>query len=129
MSKLIYCATPSRLSKPENITVIKNFVREMGYAPFHPFEAFPLNYFEANPKIGRNKSMEWCLRAVGMCDEFWMFGVSDGTLQEASRAILINKPIQLHFQSWHPGDPEWKRFYDDLGPKYGNPLDDLLKAA
>ncbi len=42
--------------------------------------------------------MEFCLRAVNICDEFWMFGVGDGTLQEVVEAIRIGKPVQLHFQ-------------------------------
>ncbi len=59
MSKLIYCATPSRLV--HRIKDIMDFVTNQGYAPLHPFQAFPYERFEGNPKIGRSKSIEWCL--------------------------------------------------------------------
>jgi hypothetical protein len=106
MSKLIYCATPSRLVEYREI--IMDFVTNQGLAPLHPFQAFPFNRFEGNPKVGRAKSMEYCLRAVEMADEFWMFGISNGTLQEVVEALRIRKPIQLHFEDWQPGDLEWK---------------------
>ena len=126
MSKLIYCATPGRLSQYKE--AIMDFVTSRGLAPFHPFQALPLERYEGNPRVGRAKTMEYCLRAVGICDEFWMFGVGDGTLQEAVEAIRLGKPIQLHFQDWNPGDNEWERYYAQLGHKYNNPIDFLLRT-
>lgn len=124
MSRLIYCATPSRLSQHKE--VIMDFVTNKGLAPFHPFQGFPFERYEGNQKVGREKSMEYCLRAVNMCDEFWMFGISNGTLQELVEAIRIGKPIQLHFQEWTPGDIEWKVHYDKLSTQYHNPLVNLI---
>ncbi len=118
MSKLIYCATPSRLVN--KIDEIMDFVTNRGYAPLHPFQALPYDRFEGNSEIGRTKSMEWCLRLVDVSDEFWMFGVSIGTLDEVTHAIKIVKPVTLHFDGF---DPKWEKFYKELGHKYGNPLD------
>jgi hypothetical protein len=127
MTKLIYCAAPSRLA--EHIKSIMDFVTNKGLAPFHPFQAFPFKRYEGNPRVGRVKSMEYCLRAVRMADELWMFGVSDGTLKEVKEALKIGKPIQLHFEDWKPGDLEWRKQYKELGPIYNNPIDNLLKIA
>ena len=121
MTKLIYCATPSRLVN--KINKIMDFVTNIGYAPLHPFQAFPYERFEGNERIGRLKSMEWCLRLVDVSDEFYMFGVSNGTLEEITHAMKTMKPINL----WLDGfDPEWKEIYQELGHKYGNPLDKFL---
>ena len=87
MNNLIYCATPSRLV--HKIADIMDLITNRGDAPLHPFQAFPYERFEGNPRIGRKKSMEWCLRLVGICDEYYMFGVSEGTLEEAAHAIKI----------------------------------------
>ncbi|MFH1590241.1 MAG: hypothetical protein ABIB43_06765 [archaeon] len=122
MSKLIYCATPSRLV--HRLDDIMDFVTNEGNAPLHPFQAFPFERYEGNPMVGRIKSMEYCLRLIDISDEFYMFGVSEGTLEEVSHAIKINKPIKLQFDSF---DPEWEKFYQELGPKYGDPIDNLLK--
>ena len=121
MSKLIYCATPSRIASKLND--IMDFVTGQGYAPLHPFQAFPYERFEGNPLIGRVKAMEFCLRLIKISDELWMFGVSDGTLEEVVYAKGINKPIKIKFDNF---DSEWKRFYQELGQKYGNPLIGLL---
>lgn len=121
MSKLIDCATPSRLN--HRINDIMDFVTNQEYAPLHPFQAFPYERFEGNPKIGRAKSIEWCLRLINISDEVWMFGVSNGTLEEITHAIKNNKPVYLKFDSF---DSEWEKFYKELGYKYGNPLDKLL---
>lgn len=125
MSKLIYCATPSRLSQHSEL--ISRFVADQGFGPLHPFVALPYELFEGG-RIGRERSMEYCFRLVDVADEFWMFGVSNGTLQEAVRAIRSGKPVSLHFQDWNPGDPEWKKFYEKLGHTYGMPLDELLRS-
>ncbi|MEK6951199.1 MAG: hypothetical protein AABX13_05755 [Nanoarchaeota archaeon] len=41
---------------------------------------------------------------------------------ESNLAKAKNKPIELHLQF----DSEWKRFYEELGKQYGNPLDYLI---
>ena len=122
MSKLIYCATPSRLVN--KIDEVMDFVTNQGYAPLHPFQALPYERFEGNPRIGRIKSMDWCLRLVDISDEFWMFGVSNGTLEEVAHAIKIVKSVKIFLDSF---DTEWNKFYQELGNKYGRPLDEFLR--
>ena len=124
MSKLIYCATPSRLVS--KIIEIIDYVTNQGLAPLHPFQALPYERFEGNPHVGREKSMEYCRRLVEVCDEFWMFGISNGTLEELVHALKLGKTIRLNFEGF---DIEWKKYYTELGPTYGNPLDALLKVA
>lgn len=121
MSKLIYCATPSRLVN--KINEIMDFVTGLGYAPLHPFQAFPYGRFEGNPNVGRKKSMDYCLRLVDISDEFWLFGISEGTLDETSHALGIKKPLTLHLDF----DQEWKIFYEKLRLTYQNPLQEFLK--
>lgn len=116
MSKLIYCATPSRLS--HKTVEIMNFVTYRGCAPLHPFQALPYERFEGNPIIGRAKSMEWCLKLIEISDEFWMFGVSSETLEEVVYAKKIVKPVRLFLDF----DFEWKKYYQELKDKYENPL-------
>ena len=81
-----------------------DFVAVGGDGPFHPFKAFEIGRFEQG-SIGREKTMEFCLRAVEMCDEFWLFGVSLGTIQELCHAQSLNKPIRLVKDF----DPEWDK--------------------
>ena len=121
MTKLVYCATPGRLNHKRK--EIMDFVTNQGYGPFHPFQAFEYERFEGGP-VGREKTIEFCKRAVGICDEFWMFGVSEGTLEELVHAINQGKPIKLFLDQF---DPKWKTYYKDLGMKYGDPLDKILK--
>lgn len=118
MSKLIYCATPSRLaSKTEEIM---NHVTKMGYGPFHPLYVYQVERFENGP-IGREKTMEFCRRAIEICDEFWLYGISEGTLEELNHAKNIRKPIKL-FPEF---DSEWHSYYRELGAKHSNPLGNI----
>jgi len=121
MSKLIYCATPSRLV--HRLDDIMDFVSNQGNAPLHPFQAFPYDRFEGNDNIGRAKSMKWCLRLVDISDEFYMFGVSNGTLEEVAYAIKTSKLIKLQFDGF---DLEWEKYNQELGHKYGNPIGSIL---
>lgn len=116
MSKLIYCATPSRLNKKKK--EIMDFVTNKGHGPLHPFQAFPYERFEGNKKVGRKKTIEWCLRLIKICDEFWLFGISEGTLQELNCALEENKTIKncLEF------DKDWEKQYKKLKKKFENPL-------
>jgi hypothetical protein len=122
MSELIYCAMPSRLI--HKMKDIMDYVTNQGYAPLHPFQALPYERFEGNPKIGRIKAMEYCLRLIDISDKFYMFGVSNGTLEEVVHAIKIGKPVVLQFEAF---DIDWKKFYAELGQKYGNPIDKILE--
>ena len=114
--KLVYCATPARLAYKKK-EIMENVVKQ-GYAPFHPFQAFPREFFE-DGLVGREKTMEFCRRSIEICDEFWLYGISDGTLNELNYAICLNKPIRLFLEF----DPEWKKFYENLKSKYDNPLE------
>ncbi len=62
-------------------------------------------------------------RLINISDEVWMFGVSDGTLEEITHTIKNNKPVYLKFDGF---DSEWGKFYKELGKKYDNPLEILL---
>ena len=99
-----------------------DFITNKGDAPLHPFQAFPYERFEGNASVGREKSMEYCLRLIDTSDEFYLFGISEGTLDETLYAIEIKKPIIPHLEF----DPEWIKFYARLKQEYGNPLDKLL---
>ncbi len=117
--KLVYCATPSRISNTRK--EIMDYVTSQGLGPFHPFQAFEYERFEGGP-IGRERTMDFCRRAVDICDEFWLFGVSQGTLMELVYALSISKPIKLHLNF----DPDWENHYKTLGSEHGNPLEKLL---
>src|SRR3989344_4875143 len=122
----VYCATPSRLTKYTDEII--NFVgRNRLGKPFHPLREFHYEMYEGNSNVGRFLTMEICLRAVTLCDKFLIFGVSDGTLEEAKTAFQIGKPVQLHFNDWNPGDVIWKHEYERLGEGHGWPLDILLR--
>jgi len=113
---LIYCATPSRISGKKK--EIMDFVTRQGLGPFHPFQAFEYERFEGGP-IGRKKTMKFCCRAIDICDEFWMFGISEGTLTELHHALKKHKPIRLFLDEF---DPNWQIEYAKLKDKFNDPL-------
>lgn len=120
---LVYSATPSRLASKKN--EICDYIIKQGKVPFHPFYAFPYEFYEGHPKVGREKTMKICLKSIDNCDEFWLFGVSKGTLEELIHAIKIMKKIKLCMDEF---DSEWRRVYKELGSQYGNPLEKLVKG-
>lgn len=71
--------------------------------------------------IGREKTMEFCCRAIDICDEFWMFGISRGTLLELCHVLQHhpNKKINLLLDEFDPG---WKTEYEKLKNEFGDPL-------
>ena len=99
-----------------------DFVTGQGLSPFHPFQAFEYKRFEGGP-IGREKTMEFCLRAINICDEFWLFGISDGTLSELCYALEKNKPIRLFLEEF---DKDWKKEYQKIKDKFKDPLSKLI---
>ncbi|MHA1832730.1 MAG: hypothetical protein ACTSV7_01955 [Candidatus Baldrarchaeia archaeon] len=111
MTRLIYCATPSRLVKDKE--KIMDFVKNEGCAPLHPFCALPYDYFEGG-KVGRQKTLEYCLRLIDISDEFWLFGVSDGTLIEFYYCYKNGKPIRNYLKEF---DPCWKKYYQKIKDK------------
>ncbi|MBS3149465.1 hypothetical protein J4455_02105 [Candidatus Woesearchaeota archaeon] len=106
-----------------NLTeTIVDYVAKEGYAPLHPFLAMPYKYFEGGI-VGRNKTIEYCFRLVDICPHFWLFGISEGTLEELSRAQSSDKIFRFPFLHF---DPEWNEFYQNLASKYGDPLANLF---
>lgn len=120
--KLIYCATPSRIAG--NKTAIMNLVTSKGHGPFHPFQAFEYERFEGGP-IGRIATIEMCLRAVDLCDGFWMFGISQGTLIELRRALSQRKSINLFIKEF---DPEWQTALRNFSSVFPREIRYLSKA-
>ena len=80
-----------------------DYVESKNNAAFNPFIAFPIERFELG-KAGREATMEYCKRAVEICDEFWIFGVSKGTIEEMNHAITIKKPVKTIKEF----DEEWE---------------------
>lgn len=95
-----------------------DFVTKHGFGPFHPFQAFEYERFEDGP-VGRKKTMEFCCKAVDMCDEFWLFGISEGTLTEFDRASKNKKPVRLFLDFF---DKDWQSEYNKFKDKFNNPL-------
>ena len=91
--KLIYCATPKRIFHKSNEII--NKVLSTGNAPFFPFFSFPINIFEDGP-IGREKTINFCLKSIEICDELWFFGLSEGTILELNHAKNIGKKNKIH---------------------------------
>jgi len=126
MCRLVYCATPSRMTR--NKKKIMDFVTARGCAPFHPFQAFEYKRFEGGP-VGRDKTMEFCCRAIDICDEFWMFGISEGTLKELCHVLKQNsvsknpKPIRLFLNEF---DKNWRAEYRKLKVWFGDPLREII---
>ena len=109
--KLIYCATPSRMVS--STKQIMNFVTAQRDAPFHPLHAFEYSRFEGGP-VGREGTLEFCCRAIQLCDEFWLFGVSAGTLFELDFTVEFNRKnpqLQKTIRLLHRDfDPDWEEF-------------------
>lgn len=116
---LIYCATPSRMTDKTEEMI--DFAQSLGYAPFHPFLAFPHQRFEGNPAVGREKTMEICQKAINICDKFGLFGISEGTVvYELSYVLWVNTyptvparimPIEFFFQKF---DPQWQEMLEKI---------------
>ena len=109
MKKLIYCAVPSRIKDLSE--KIMNFVTSQGEGPLNPFYALPVKKFEEG-SIGRKKSLEFTKRLVKICDEFYLFGLSHGTVvNDLKEAKINNIPIKYFFKEF---DPEWKKYYNQF---------------
>lgn len=115
---LVYCATPARLTN--KMEEIMDFVTERGYGPFHPFQAFEYKRFEGGV-VGRDKTIEFCCRAIDICDEFWLFGISRGTLLELCYNLYLQrpKPVKVFLDEF---DEKWQREYKKLKDEFGDPL-------
>ncbi len=116
--KLIYCATPSRLA--DKTSAIMDYVTAQGFGPFHPFQAFDIARFENGP-VGRELTLAFCCRAIEICDEFWLFGISEGTLRELEFANShtrngMRKPIHFLLDF----DPDWYLEWEGLRKHFEN---------
>ena len=119
---LAYAATPSRLVA--RIDEIMRFVTERGYACLHPFKALPYEFFEGGA-IGRDRTLVICCRLIEACDEFWVFGVSEGVLVELGHVLRYNscnakpKVIRLFVEEF---DPEWRAHASGLEARFASEL-------
>lgn len=123
---LIYCATPARMADKRR--EIMDFVTRQGLGPLHPFQVFEYERFEGGP-IGRSKTMEFCCRAIKICEEFWLFGISKGTLSELCYVLKLNslrkkpKPIRLFLDGF---DKDWRTEYEKLKDEFNDPLSRII---
>lgn len=127
MLELVYAATPARLKNKIEETMDR--IQEEGKLPLHPFVALPYERYEGNENVGRNPTMEVCCRIIEICDEFWVFGISEGTLIELTWVLEWNanhptkaKTIRLLYEEF---DPEWQKYYEQYRnePRFNNPLE------
>lgn len=110
--KLIYCAIPSRISKKS--AQIMDYVESKNNAAFNPFSAFPLDRFEFG-KIGRKTTIDYCKRVIEICDELWIFGLSEGTIEEMDHAIKTGKTVNVIKEFDDDWECEKSKFKDKLG--------------
>ncbi len=122
---LVYASCPSRLSSKKE--EIMKFVASFGKGCLHPFNALPYEYFEGGV-IGREKSLDLCCRLIDVCDEFWLFGISEGTLLETEyffqKNLQLSKPIPIcvYIKEF---DHEWQKYCSIYQDKFGPTLDQL----
>lgn len=79
MKELVYASCPARMGDKKK--EIMDFIAFQGKGGLHPFNAFPYEYFEGGV-IGRKDTIQMCCRLIDICDQFWLFGISEGTLTE-----------------------------------------------
>jgi hypothetical protein len=107
---LVYASCPSRLTHLKE--QIMQLFAEQGKGCLHPFNALPYEYFEGGV-VGREKSLKLCCRLLHVCEEFSIFGVSEGTLLELEYWVTRNSkhvrslPMQNHVLAY---DPEWRKY-------------------
>lgn len=108
MKKIVYAASPTRFVKRKEEIML--YVSKFDRACLHPFHALPFQYFEGGG-ISREMTIAFCCKLVDMCDEFWLFGISDGTLLETAyflernEQLTTKKPIKVLVNEF---DPHWK---------------------
>ncbi len=112
--RVMYCAMPTRLQhiKPH----VQKIAFECGYAPTIPFDVGPYEYFEGNPRIGRDRTLKFMIDYMKICQSVGIFGISDGVMGELEVALDEGKEIRVF-----PGlDPEWDKMYEQLKCKYSD---------
>src|SRR3972149_3849105 len=112
--KIMYCATPSAMATLGEF--IEEMARERGFAPVYPFKLGPRKDFEDNPKIGRERALQFMYHIINFCDITGIFGISDGTMRELKHSLSVRKEIMTF-----PGlDPEWDSQYEKLKAIHGD---------
>lgn len=101
---------------------IQEFVRDSRRSPFYPHDAFPREYFEEG-LAGRSGTIAFCCRAVEMCDEFWVFGISEEVIVQLGHALRCAKPVSLLY-GHKQFDGDWRKHRHLLKPLL-EVLDDL----
>ena len=61
--------------------------------------------------------MEFCTKIIGICDKVYLFGISEGSLDEIIEAKRLGKSITDHSKRF---DPEFEKYHDLFAsnPKY-----------
>lgn len=62
----------------------------MPISPIHMF-----SYFEIEDEKYREEIMKICYHLIDICDEVWVFGISEGCLKEIEYAWKIGKPVKI----------------------------------
>lgn len=118
--KIVYPAVPSRLSN-EIWGKILAFIRKEGHVPFDHRLGVPFNDFERG--LGRGKTLKFLIDIMKQCDAVWIFGMSEGVLGEFKTALdMRDSGSDIEVAGFYGFDPEWDRYYRDLGQKYGDPI-------
>lgn len=124
MHELVYISSPSRLIHKKD--EMMQLVASHGKGGLHPFNALPYEYFEGGV-VGRDTSMRYCCSLIDVCHEFWLFGISEGTLIETEYFMVKNrednvKPFIILVKEF---DPEWQKYYDIFIPRFSRVLQSL----
>lgn len=114
--QIIYPAAPSRFSTRKFNDLIR-FIRKHGHAPFNHRPGVSFDDFEEN--IGRARTLEFLIKAMFACDSLWVFGCSDGVMNEWKR-MLDEKADGKNIRVFPEFDPDWEEHYKRLIPKYGD---------
>ena len=109
----VYCATPGRLRYLTREIVL--YVHNKNHIPIHPFAFFPYELFEGGD-VGREDTMAFCQELVKICPRIWIFGISEGVLNDIEPVIPLKKEIELHLEF----DSDWELNADILktNPRY-----------
>ncbi len=82
-------------------------VSSHGLNVVHPFEAYPYERFEGNPRVGRELAMRYCCKLIDICEDgMAVSGISEGTLTETEYFLTYFPDRNLYLFS--ELDPEWQ---------------------
>jgi hypothetical protein len=115
---VVYGSTPSRLASKTD--EIMKFVASLGKACLHPFMALPYEYYEGGC-VGRDKTICVCCKLVEVCDQFAIFGISEGTLIELEYHLDLNSRLKMPqalLVFIKEFDPEWQKYHAIFREKY-----------